>query len=336
MTENSLAPQPRFTSLQILRAVAAIMVVAFHISGAEHLPGRPWQAGLQAGVDVFFVISGFVMVISTAKRTVSPAKFMLDRLRRIVPLYWIALAITLVAIHFGMIQRPLPQANEVAKAALFVFYFDSYSGQPLPYLGLGWTLNYEMFFYVLFALTIMLPRGKQIMILAVMFACLVALRPFADRNDALALRLTSPMPFEFLGGMLIAQCRTYLVMVPQWLAAILMVVAFGCLLAYLPGPRTLSAGIPAALLVVCAIRCETLFNRDLFKSLRFVGDASYSLYLTHVFALSAVGFVTTNPIILFASAIILGVSTYLVVELPIEKALKGAQQRQRLRGLASV
>jgi exopolysaccharide production protein ExoZ len=89
--------QEQLWSLHYLRAFAAIAVVAFHrLSGGSH----PFPLG-EYGVDIFFVISGFIMVALTVRRDITAKRFLLDRVARIVPLYWLATISTFILILFG-------------------------------------------------------------------------------------------------------------------------------------------------------------------------------------------------------------------------------------------
>lgn len=97
---------------------------------------------LAGGVDIFFVISGFVMVMSTESRVITAAEFLRARLARIVPLYWAALSLTLVLIAVGVIERPMPLSDELVKPYAFIFYQDAVTGTALPFLVPGWPLNY--------------------------------------------------------------------------------------------------------------------------------------------------------------------------------------------------
>ncbi len=150
-------------SIQALRGVAGLMVVAYHTSGLAGLsPDRPpLMSPLQGGVDIFFVISGFVMVSATYGRDVTPWKFMRARLERILPQFWLALSVMLV-VRLTQ-QAGLPPMSEIVRAYLFIPYTNSANHQPVPFLSPGWTLSYELYFYALFALTLRCgPRCRSL------------------------------------------------------------------------------------------------------------------------------------------------------------------------------
>src|SRR5229473_1548571 len=142
--------------IQYLRAIAALMVVWHH--SLIQVPGVAQFIALPefgpSGVDIFFVISGFIMLVITAGKEVTPAEFIRQRVIRVVPLYWLTTLLMLgcavvVPTAFKTLQFS-PAA--VAKSLLFVPYDSlSFPGHAWPVLVPGWTLNYEMFFYGLFA-----------------------------------------------------------------------------------------------------------------------------------------------------------------------------------------
>lgn len=138
-------------SLQILRGIAALLVVFYHARLVFDIPHDSWFYALSgigyAGVNLFFIISGFIMCYTTDRRT-GPLKFMGRRLVRIAPLYWLILLF-----HAGFHSLTDPQTY---LSMLFI----PLSVQSPPFLGfaawtVGWTLNYEMFFYPVFALSLL-------------------------------------------------------------------------------------------------------------------------------------------------------------------------------------
>ena len=139
-------------SIHYLRGLAALLVV-FHHSIIQLAPVRDHYAHVefgQAGVDIFFVISGFVIYLSNAKGRLGSGEFLKRRIIRIVPLYWLAtlavVAVAVVAPRF--FATTTLTAQDVAQSLLFVpAYSAAFPGQIWPVLVPGWSLNYEMFFY---------------------------------------------------------------------------------------------------------------------------------------------------------------------------------------------
>src|SRR5947209_12231521 len=143
----------QLVSVQILRAIAALSVAIGHAQAFIAIPmdkqGQafgwnfllPWGAG----VDLFFVISGFIMVYSSEKLFAAPGgggTFGWRRLTRVVPLYWCAMLLLLA--KSALQQKPLPDAASVVTSFLFIPWVAQGGEIPRPFYELGWTLNYEM------------------------------------------------------------------------------------------------------------------------------------------------------------------------------------------------
>src|SRR5579872_364486 len=155
----------RLVGIQYLRALAALMVAYSHL--AHQIPAylsalslHRWVTTdrLYNGVSIFFVISGFIMYVTGAES--SPVQFAKRRLVRIVPLYWLLTGLlflcALFTPEFARMTVATPQT--LAKSLLFIPYFNAGQGGRLyPLLIPGWTLNCEMFFYLIFTLTLFAP-----------------------------------------------------------------------------------------------------------------------------------------------------------------------------------
>jgi len=183
----------RLDSIQVLRAVAAIGVVFTHAITrlSTSFPGASEHAlftGLggqltvgDAGVDLFFVISGFIMLHvhrNDFGRPGAPLRFMLRRILRIVPIYWLLTTLALVFLIFA------PQLFTTHYRGIYLpWIVGSYLFLPIappdwnatPVVGVGWTLNYEMFFYAVFAGALLLPRRLGLQLIFVCFGILVGL-----------------------------------------------------------------------------------------------------------------------------------------------------------------
>jgi exopolysaccharide production protein ExoZ len=271
-------------SIQYLRCIAAMMVVWQHAAGQVAAVDSQFGAN---GVDLFFVISGFVMVATTAGQAIRPAAFMKRRLLRVVPLYWaLTLAMVWVALVVpGTFSSLVVEADTLFKSLLFIPHFSAtFPGQALPLLAPGWTLNYEMYFYAVFALTLMLPEFGRVPALVAYFGACVALGwVFGPFETAPAQTYTSPVLLEFVAGALIGRAWVSgrLHVRTPWSAAAL-VVGFASLLVVDKGVE----GVGASLILVGALnKTWAGWRHDLLRKL---GDASYSIYLTHLFTLAAV------------------------------------------------
>lgn len=327
-------PMKTLLSIQYLRALAAISVITVHS-----------QMGFtigQMGVDIFFVISGFLMWSVTAK-PVTALSFLKHRLFRIVPIYWIATVVTIAIawapIHHGVAQHG--SVIEAVKSLLFVPYLDT-TDIPMvrPVLIQGWTLNYEMFFYGVFALTMVLPRSRRLvpLVAGLVGLSLVGLVMVPAQTNPILATYTSPLLLEFLAGVLIAELHAH-GRLPGVKAAAAMIVAalgfvawnIGCTDFYVfpgtYGPRLLMFGIPAALLVCGVVAFEARVGMPRIRSLKFLGDASYSIYLFHEFPIRLVEKVVHGPvsqtIAVTLAGVALGAVVYVVAERPLTRALQG-------------
>jgi peptidoglycan/LPS O-acetylase OafA/YrhL len=188
------------------------MVVVTHVSNFinERVHGRPgeyWQTGL-SGVDIFFVISGFVMAFTyqsaSNRGTADGYVFFARRIIRVVPLYWIATLtkVGLVAIFAHLANHSNNDPAHIIASLLFIPWKNA-DHVFLPVVPAGWTLNYEMFFYAIFAVSIWKSKRPIIFCSAILLSA-AALYFLKAQNDYLRY-YTNPIVLEFLFGMLIAQ-----------------------------------------------------------------------------------------------------------------------------------
>lgn len=300
--------------LQYLRGLAALMVVYHHCAFQllkQGSPLDPPMAGVgAAGVDIFFVISGFIMWVTTRDPALTPGAFLHRRLIRVVPLYWgLTLALLgLAATAPGLLGATRFDPWHAALSLLFIpVAHPTVIGEILPFFIQGWTLNYEMFFYLVFALAMGCARRAMFgAILAVLGACVAAGLAFAPEQPALKF-LTSTLLLEFAGGMLLG--RLYLrwpALAPSIAAGLLIAGGIALVLTGLVGvgfgangarpERALAWGLPAMAIVAGAVWFGGGAARQGGEGARrsilwWLGQASYSLYLTHLFTLSAVALV---------------------------------------------
>src|SRR5262245_17640204 len=156
--------------IQILRAVAALAVVVMHIGTELRYWGKAtisWTDVGNAGVDLFFVISGFIMVFIAWNRfghRDAPVDFFARRLIRIVPLYWL--------VTTGYVLAGSFPTRRIVTSYLFVPDFST-NAAPLPVVLQGWTLNFEMFFYLVLAVALLLPRRAALTCVSALLAALV-------------------------------------------------------------------------------------------------------------------------------------------------------------------
>jgi exopolysaccharide production protein ExoZ len=286
-------PAPRvILPIQYLRGIAAMMVVWFH--AAEQFAGAnallPNRFG-NSGVDLFFVISGFIMVVTTSGSTMSPVEFMRRRIIRVVPLYWL-LTLAMVGVALvapGLFRTLIVTPGALVKSLLFIpHYSSSFPAMAWPLLVPGWTLNFEMFFYLMFALALALPPRWRLIGLALVFATLVTTGLVLGPFDSAPMQVyTSIVMLEFVAGAVIGTWwLRHGVELPRAASAIAIVAGFTMLLMRDHAPLGTFTQIIGAALVVCGA-LNSKFAAWKLPLLQRLGDSSYSLYLTHLFALGA-------------------------------------------------
>lgn len=329
--------------VQALRAIAALIVVFLHAQfDAVHFAGErgfvpnralPWEVG----VDIFFVISGFIIVYSSKKifgKSGSRQEFLVRRLIRIVPLYWLAtlvfLGVALIMPH--ALNSPSPTAAEILASFLF-FPLTNSLGIAQPVLTLGWTLNYEMAFYMIFAAAVVWPRKRAIYTVALVFCSLVGLgavfalpMPFAFWANTMAL--------EFVFGMGIALARDTGGRPGIILRAVLAYVAIYMLRENLMVDgidRVFALGVPATMLVMAAVLGqEPRLPPIIARMLVLLGDASYALYLFHPIALRSMRLILSGTDIgpwtyiglSVSAAVVLSIVIHLAFEKPVMRYLR--------------
>jgi peptidoglycan/LPS O-acetylase OafA/YrhL len=294
-------PGKNYYCVQALRAVAASLVVAHHsittwIDWVLHHPGAPQWGNGAAGVDIFFTISGFVMALSLpglAGKTNRAGTFLWRRITRIVPLYWGATTLKLLLLKFrpsGGIGAPVLTPWRIAASYLFI-PARNWRGEMFPIIDAGWTLNYEMFFYLLFAAALALNISP----LAFLTPCLTAIALLGMARPASwpdATSFASPLVLEFLYGVILAHFAMRRKLPGTAIATILLIGGFITLMVM---PQTSAEwrfipwGIPAAAIVTGAVALEGRLGRHIPAWLLEAGDASYALYLAHVLILPILG-----------------------------------------------
>jgi exopolysaccharide production protein ExoZ len=286
---SSIAPTT-IAAVQILRATAALAVVFAHLPQTERL--GEYRACGAAGVDIFFVISGFIMVYASRglfATTRAGPRFLIRRLCRIVPIYWAATTVGLMVLGFpDWSGRPL-SLSWIAASYLFL-PFDGLN----PILPVGWTLNYEMFFYVCFAAVICLQLERAVLSICILFFCATVVHYYLVLSPLLWI-WTHPMNLEFAAGTLLGLFYLRGVRVPAIVALLFVIAgisAIGLEAIYGYGPNTVMGGaeflrplmwgLPALLIVAgAAVSRRPIRQGRVIKFGLLLGDASYGIYLMH-------------------------------------------------------
>lgn len=322
--------------IQHLRFIAAMMVVVAHASvRIERLyPDwivAPWNLGA-AGVDIFFVISGFIMVLITRDGPPAPVDFWLGRVFRIVPLYWF---VTLLAFLLGLLAPAYfagrATGGDLLQSLLFFRLKDT-----LPIVRPGWTLNLEMAFYLMLSIALFAKRAYILVILLSLFSFYSVATVLSEAVPAVAFYAIHGFMLEFALGILLAMAVQRDHGIPPFWG--LPIAILGFLLLYLMWPqagtigRFFACGIPAFLIVGGAVLIEPYCRGPLSVRLSVLGDASFAIYLTHtVFVISPIHRLAARnaawlhayvppivlTVLLLVMPILVGLATHLYFERPI-------------------
>ncbi len=331
-------------AIQYLRAAAAIAVVLAH--GSTSLLGNdqaiiPLESGGK-GVDLFFVISGFIMFYTTDTKPISAAEFYRRRIARVVPLYLIlSTAAFLLAFALPHTFNTLtPQPLDYLRSILFIPFYNATTHNFHPEIGQGWTLNYEMFFYLVFAPCLALSRRWRILPCLVLFSALSLAGAIFHPTGPLLSTYTDDRLLEFVLGICVGYFLRQPIALPWRTPAVWTLFAVACasVLIQLTAPtlalpRLLATGLPATAIVSVALWLELRGRIPKLPSLLLLGDASYSLYLSHTVVLALlrrlflhhidVALVRTHALYLLAAcllAIPASILLYRWVELPASRA----------------
>ena len=304
LTDSSGTSAPlRLNNIQALRGLAALLVVFAHLWQIElKYSGSPilndnFNFGM-VGVDLFFLISGFIMVYISANNISGPkavGRFLFARTTRIYPLYWV---MTTVIFALYLIRPDMVFSSASEDPNILTSYL-LWPDETFPLLQLGWTLIHEMGFYLIFGLLLFLPSHFRFGALFI-WAGLVALGQMQGwyEMNAVSNILFHPLTYEFLAGALLAYIYLKIPRLPSWVFLITGILGvLICCLLWTATPidmfnhrwhRVLYFTAPLSLLLLGAAYLEksgTTAPTPLIK----LGDWSYSLYLTHVLTLSLIG-----------------------------------------------
>lgn len=341
--------------VQALRALAALLVVIHHgqheaatiaaRTGQDFTPSRllPWEAG----VDVFFVISGFIIVHASAPLYRQPGgarRFLAHRTARLVPLYWLVsaafLAVALVVP--GLLNTGAGGIDPGYVIASFLFWPALRAdGLPVPLYSLGWTLNCEMFFYLVFAIGIGWGRRPAVAWLVALLGSLAALWLVLPGLPMPLAFWAQPIVLEFAFGAVLALVRAEGFRIgsgPRIVLALLGFAALSVAAEPTQALRPLLYGLPALCLVAAAtLAPDPRATREGPSESRVVrwaealGDASYALYLVHPFVLRLGREVVLKtglgteagpwPVlaVMVAAAVIVALAVFRLVERPLTR-----------------
>lgn len=364
----------KLNSIQFLRAVAALLVVYEHSMNVQVKYSVSQEQGLFhlnhfgcIGVDLFFVISGFIItyVANKYNGTSHGLYFLAKRFGRINPVYYIAtlfyLAVYIlrIAIYHESIEDSLKEIGLQVSDSLLIFPTTSIVDSFSPLLVVGWTLAFEWLFYILFFSLIAFNVKRKALFLGGIILCLVIIGRISHFNDLRMIFPTNPIMIEFLFGVII--CYFYLnvkkisalvgaiLLASGVLGYLLMVIyGFGHVWHYqlvLSGDesmnRVLNWGVPSSFIVAGAVilekegRLNSLWSN---KVSILMGDASYSIYLVHLTVLNLLillylktGFFMQADVMIWFQVIV-AVAISIVFYKLVEKPLLGYINRNKIWG----
>ena len=295
-------------SLQALRAFAAWVVVCHHfmqIFFDFHATGPVGQLLTDrgaVGVDIFFVISGLVIYLSTCDKPVEPRQFLLNRVLRIVPAYgfYTALMALLLLAFSQWMPHQVFSWHHLLLSLLFIPAENPGGYGLYPTLNVGWTLNFEMFFYLLFGLAFLVRKRHHLLLVA---GALLLVSEVLGRFGLLSRFYNNDIIYEFLLGIGLGVLYRHGLIRQGRVLALLLLGAAGLAIYHLDASqRLLHWGVPSAMIVLAFIALEPMFKGN--RLLKALGDCSYSVYLIHVLVLYAGWFASQrlqlNPYWVFA------------------------------------
>lgn len=321
----------KLIGLQWLRAVAVLLVVGWHVmvkANVLNITSEQYFAIGNAGVDLFFIISGFIMA-HTLQKQESGCVFFVKRLARILPLYWLFSLIALII----YIYNP----NMVNSHAEHTTILNSFTLFPIEnhamLIDVGWTLRYEFIFYSLLSICLIFRKDTGLKLCSIILLALPFTSYVFNHKGFYFDFLTNEILMEFSFG-IIAYYASRNIYVNPIIAILLGVALLLTLENYTPYlHRTFKYGVPMLLILVGTLRLNQKGNNYISKVLSITGDASYSIYLSHMFTLGIAILVSRKvlletkfdylfiPFSILASTIV-GIVIFYLIEKPLLQLAK--------------
>lgn len=315
--------------MQYLRALSVVLIVMAH-KMMEHLPF--WRYA-DVGVDIFFIGSGFLMFALTEAKPVSPGRFLIDRVTRIVPLYWLATLISAAIVLGGhTVWGATGDFGHILLSMLFIPVHNGTFGV-FPVVPQGWTLNYEMLFYLLFGLILFLPKSSRLAALSSMLIGLVGLGYLLEPTHPIAVTYTHPRFLDFIIGGILAHLFGMSLERTRMFVALAGSALLSAVMFWLGGIEAkLSYAGWATLLFAGVLLVERINWMPRLPAAKLLGDASYAIYvfqelafklvhvgMRHFRELTGIRFGTSLPeqLLCVIAAIALGVLIYIMIEKPM-------------------
>lgn len=332
-----------------MRVLACVAIIVFHVTllGEDHthFPLSVWYPGM-SGVDLFFVLSGFVMLQSAdrlAGRAAAWKKFLINRLIRIVPMYWL-FTVLFLGIGAGLSHTALHRSYFLRWiVGSFLFWpTPRYPGDSIVSIcPVGWTLIFEMLFYFVVAAALAAGSGVLLTgsVVMVLLAALSHLSTPAWGNIAF---FFNPIVLEFAMGMVVYRLHSRGHDLPRWVAWPLLMASIAVLsTVYVPAWRYLVSGLLACAVVASMVAVEDSFRKTP-ALLLVLADATYVLYLWHSGAINLVlrfvvpHFPQVSVLVVSCLALSLagGVALHAWIERPVQRWLANRYAPRQERQVA--
>jgi len=322
-----------FISVQYLRAIAAFMVLLTHSAFKLESNGSTllnWYNVGDFGVDLFFIISGFIMCLTIEKRKDNFSSFMQKRIIRIIPLYWCLTSVALVV----FLLVPSAVNSSGGETSIVASYF-LIPNESKYLIANGWTLSYEFYFYFIFSLCFVF-REWQKQATSFILALLFLIGGFFSFQTPVLNFLTNPHLLEFILGIVafklikeykpsVALCVCFILI---GTVALMQVNIWGEVKTALG--RSLNAGVPMFFIFIGLVFLEK--NMKMIKPLYKLGMSSYSLYLLHPFTLAFVTIIFKKLELIdytlfylatmLISSLVMGWLCYYYLEMKLDKLIR--------------
>jgi exopolysaccharide production protein ExoZ len=349
---NMKEKQLQLLSLQFLRGLAAIIVVFYHAHGliikraSELNATAPFWLSESAfttigaiGVDIFFLISGFI-IFYTSRNNIDIWLYIKKRVLRIYPIWFVAIfAMLIISLLPGSIAS-VELRHLILSLLLIPHYFED---QFKPFLQVGWTLNFEIIFYLLFGLAIISAKNKKLEFITVLMCTIWFLAQILSQDTAIVQLLSNPVLFEFVIGGWLAKLFMDDFKINKFCAFFLCLFSLFwlCIYFYIPDFEKLSSFVsrgPLALAIfILMVFYEPISSWKTPNIWVYLGNASYSIYLFHMFPIMIMSGVLKRKYIPFLSSIptaffwllitvisiTFGCFVHSLIERKINKSLKG-------------
>jgi len=331
-------------SVQYLRGIAALLVVLHHIGikGRQYdILALPWLHIGYIGVDLFFIISGFIMCYTTDNKSISFRKFLGARITRIMPMYWL---VTILALIIFIVKPELVNTSGGETSIWASFTLVPNGDKYL--VNNGWTLSFEFFYYIIFACALIFTKTYKIQLISIMISLLAIVGLLINPENVYFKFMTNAVLLEFVLGMIAFHiikhklCPKIIAYVGIIISTLILVYENKYGLIDTPLGSVIYAGMPFFMIFIGAVTLEDYFIRNksiFFKSIEELGNSSYSLYLIHPFVLSLGSIIakhlgiTKIPFLftagLLIASIIIGWISYKLIELPLNKLIKNRIKR---------